>query len=137
MAFLKVLRTGVRLPSSPPILRPLKLRFQAAFFCRQLKALTTFVKMRRMSQCQQPKVVEQANLLFCIMLTFSFISKGSSSVYKSINSITIGEGANLSLLLRMHLYLGEIIVRIYAKLYSMIRIRVFFVVDSLGDVHRE
>ncbi len=66
------------------------------------------------------------------MLTFSFISKGSSSVYKSINSITIGEGANLSLLLRMHLYLGEIIVRIYAKLYSMIRIRVFLLLIHWG-----
>ena len=71
------------------------------------------------------------------MLAFSFISKGSSSVYKSINSITIGEGANLFLVVADASVFGRNYCKDIREIILNDKNSSFFVVDSLGDVHRE
>ena len=68
------------------------------------------------------------------MLTISFIFKAPSSVYKSINSITIGEGANLFLVVADTSVFGRNYGKDIREIILNDKNSSFFVVDSLGDV---
>lgn len=75
-----------------------------------------------------------ANLLFCIILAFSFIFKDPSSVYKSINSVRIGEGPNLFLVVADTSVFGRNYGKDIREIILNDKDSSFFIVDSLCDV---